>query len=131
MPAQAGAATAGAMIRAAREALGLDQAALAAMLKIPLRRIDALEQGRHDELQGATFERALAQAACRVLKIDSKPVLALLPREGANTLSDSARGHLRLVSFDRADIGLWSLAPADLADPRQVLDLLSRLADAL
>ena len=78
--------TAGTIIRHAREAQGLDLASLAAMLKIPLRRLDALENGRHDELQGPTFERALAQAACRVLKIDPKPVLALLPQHERNTL---------------------------------------------
>ena len=67
--------SAGGMIRNARQAQGIDLASLAAMLKIPLRRLEALENGRHEELQGPTFERALAQAACRVLKIDPKPVL--------------------------------------------------------
>jgi cytoskeleton protein RodZ len=85
-------ATAGAMIRAARTAQGLDPAALAAMLKIPLRRIEALEQGRHEELQGATFERALAQAACRALRIDPKPVLDLLPQHEGNTLERVTEG---------------------------------------
>jgi cytoskeleton protein RodZ len=84
--------TAGGMIRAARLAQGLDPAALAAMLKIPLRRLEALEQGRHDELQGATFERALAQAACRALKIDPKPVLAMLPQHEGNTLERVTEG---------------------------------------
>ncbi|MET0383396.1 MAG: helix-turn-helix transcriptional regulator, partial [Burkholderiaceae bacterium] len=84
--------TAGAMIRAERQAQGIDLASLAAMLKIPLRRLEALEQGRHEELQGATFERALAQAACRVLKIDPKPVLALLPRHERNTLERVSEG---------------------------------------
>jgi cytoskeleton protein RodZ len=74
------------MIRDARQAQGIALASLAAMLKIPLRRLDALENGRHAELQGPTFERALAQAACRVLKVDPKPVLALLPQHENNTL---------------------------------------------
>jgi len=87
-----GAPTAGAMIREARQAQGMDVASLAAMLKIPLRRLDALENGRHDELQGPTFERALAQAACRVLKIDPKPVLALLPQHEHNTLERVTEG---------------------------------------
>ena len=84
--------TAGGMIRAARQAQGIDLASLAAMLKIPLRRLEALEAGRHDELQGPTFERALAQAACRVLKIDPKPVLALLPQHARNTLEGVSEG---------------------------------------
>ena len=84
--------TAGGMIRAARQAQGIDLASLAAMLKIPLRRLEALEAGRHDELQGPTFERALAQAACRVLKIDPKPVLELLPQHERNTLERVTEG---------------------------------------
>ena len=91
-PSRPGPATAGGMIRDARQAQGIDLASLAAMLKIPLRRLDALENGRHDELQGATFERALAQAACRVLKIDPKPVLALLPQHERNTLERVTEG---------------------------------------
>ena len=84
--------TAGGIIRSAREAQGIDLGSLAAMLKIPLRRMEALEGGRHDELQGPTFERALAQAACRVLRIDPKPVLALLPQHERNTLERVTEG---------------------------------------
>jgi cytoskeleton protein RodZ len=84
--------TAGGMIRSARQAQGVDLASLAAMLKVPLRRMEALESGRHEELQGPTFERALAQTACRVLKIDPKPVLALLPQHERNTLERVTQG---------------------------------------
>ena len=91
-PSRHGPATAGDMIREARQAQGIDLASLAAMLKIPLRRLEALESDRHDELQGPTFERALAQAACRVLKIDPKPVLALLPQHERNTLERVSEG---------------------------------------
>jgi cytoskeleton protein RodZ len=91
-PPQAGPVTAGSMIRDARQAQGIDLASLAAMLKIPLRRLEALENDQHDELQGPTFERALAQAACRVLKIDPKPVLALLPQHARNTLEGVSEG---------------------------------------
>jgi len=91
-PPHAGPATAGSMIRDARQAQGIDLASLAAMLKIPLRRLEALENDLHDELQGPTFERALAQAACRVLKIDPKPVLALLPQHARNTLEGVTEG---------------------------------------
>ena len=84
--------SAGGMIRNARQAQGIDLASLAAMLKIPLRRLEALENGRHEELQGPTFERALAQAACRVLKIDPKPILALLPQHERNTLERVTEG---------------------------------------
>ena len=89
---QLGPPTAGALIRDARQAQGIDLASLAAMLKVPLRRLEALESSRHEELQGPTFERALAQAACRVLKIDPKPVLALLPQHERNTLERVSEG---------------------------------------
>jgi len=91
-PPHAGPATAGSLIRDARQAQGIDLASLAAMLKIPLRRLEALEADQHDQLQGPTFERALAQAACRVLKIDPKPVLALLPQHARNTLEGVTEG---------------------------------------
>jgi cytoskeleton protein RodZ len=70
---------AGAMLRAAREAAGLHVAALAVSLKIPVRRLEALEAERWDELPGAVFTRALAASVCRNLKIDPEPVLARLP----------------------------------------------------
>ncbi len=92
VPSLFGPPSAGGMIRIARQAQDLDLASLAAMLKIPLRRLEALENGRHEELQGPTFERALAQAACRVLKIDPKPVLALLPQHESNTLERVSEG---------------------------------------
>ncbi len=91
-PPPSGPPTAGGMLRSARQAQGVDLASLAAMLKIPLRRLEALENGRHEELQGPTFERALAQAACRVLKIDPKPVLALMPAHERNTLDRVTEG---------------------------------------
>lgn len=71
--------SAGAMLRAARERQGLHIAALAAAIKVPPAKLDALECGRYDELTDITFARALAQSVCRVLKIDAKPVLDLLP----------------------------------------------------
>ena len=91
-PLDVGPPTAGGLIRAARQAQGIDLASLAAMLKIPLRKLESLEGDRHEDLQGPTFERALAQAACRVLKIDPKPVLALMPRVAGNTLEHVTGG---------------------------------------
>ena len=71
--------TAGAMLRAARERQGLHIAALAAAIKVPQAKLEALEAGRYDQLTDATFVRALAHSVCRALKIDAKPVLELLP----------------------------------------------------
>jgi cytoskeleton protein RodZ len=85
-------AGAGAMLRAARERQGLHVAALAAAIKIPQRKLEALEAGRYDELPDATFTRALAMTVCRALKIDAVPVLAQLPQAGGNGLSAAAGG---------------------------------------
>ncbi len=84
--------SAGAMLRAARQAQGLHIAALAASLKVSPRKLEALEADRHDDLQGATFVRALAQAACRALKIDPAPVLAALPEQDRGALSQMGGG---------------------------------------
>jgi cytoskeleton protein RodZ len=72
--------SAGALIRAAREQRGLHIAALAASIKVPQRKLEALENDRYDELLDMTFARALAQTVCRSLKIDAQPVLDLLPQ---------------------------------------------------
>jgi cytoskeleton protein RodZ len=72
-------ASAGAMIRAAREKRGMHIAALAAAIKVPQRKLEALEADRYEELLDMTFVRALAQTVCRSLKIDAQPVLERLP----------------------------------------------------
>lgn len=84
--------TAGALLRAARQAQGLHVAALATQLKVSPRKLEALESDRHDELQGPTYVRALAQAAARALKIDPAPVLALLPEVNRQTLDRVSAG---------------------------------------
>ena len=84
--------TAGAMLRDAREAAGLHVAALAAAMKVPVAKLDALENDRHDLLPDAVFVRALASSICRTLKIDPAPVLALLPRTGKPRLVQDTDG---------------------------------------
>ena len=74
-----GSPTAGRMLREAREKQGLHIAALAASIKVSPKKLEMLEGDRVDELPDATFTRALAQTVCRALKIDSAPVLSLLP----------------------------------------------------
>ncbi len=99
-PQAATGAGAGAMLRAARERQGLHVAALAAAIKIPQRKLEALEAGRYDELPDATFTRALAMTVCRALKIDATPVLAQLPQVGGNGLS-AVTGGLNAPFRDR------------------------------
>ncbi len=86
------AATAGALLRRAREAQGMHIAVLAASLKVPQRKLEALERDRLDELPDATFARALAQSVCRVLKIDATEILSLLPPAGAGGLDQVSGG---------------------------------------
>jgi cytoskeleton protein RodZ len=78
--AAATAPSAGAMLRAAREKRGMHIAALAAAIKVPQRKLEALEADRYDELPDLTFTRALAQSVCRTLKVDMQPVLDRLPQ---------------------------------------------------
>lgn len=70
---------AGALLRQAREQAGLHVEALAVALKVPVKKLEALEAGRIDLLPDATFARGLAASICRGLKIDPKPVLELMP----------------------------------------------------
>jgi len=71
--------TAGAKLKALREASGMHIGLLSATLKVPQARLEALEADRLHELPDATFARALAKAVCRVLKVDPSEVLKLLP----------------------------------------------------
>ncbi len=86
-----GALSAGALLRRAREQSGLDIEALAAMLKVPQAKLEALEADRLEDLLDITFARALAKAMCRVLKLDAEPILALLPR-GSEPVLNVSRG---------------------------------------
>lgn len=70
----------GALIRAAREAAGVHVDVLAAALKITVDRLEALEADRYAALPDMVFARALASSACRILKMDPAPVLALMPK---------------------------------------------------
>lgn len=91
-PATPPAATAGSLLKQARQAQGLHIAALAASMKVPQRKLEALEADRFDELPDATFTRALAQTVCRTLKIDPAPVLALLPKPPGHRLEHVSEG---------------------------------------
>jgi cytoskeleton protein RodZ len=79
--------TAGALLRDAREAAGVHIAALAVTLKVPVRKLEALEQDRFDLLPDAVFARALAASVCRSLKLDAALVLERLPRTSTPKLS--------------------------------------------
>ena len=81
------AAAAGAMLRAAREAAGVHIAAMAVSLKVPVKKLEALEAGRLDLLPDAVFARGLAASICRGLKVDPQPVLDLLPANASSRIA--------------------------------------------
>lgn len=95
---------AGALLKAAREKQGLHIAALAAAIKVPPKKLEALENDRFDQLPDAAFTRALAQTVCRTLKIDPQPVLALLPQADPAAL-DHVAGTLNTPFRERANRG--------------------------
>ena len=80
-------ATAGALLRGYRTNLGLDIDALAGAMRVPVVKLQALEDDRLDALPDAVFARALALAVCRQLKTDAAPVLALLPGQDVSRLA--------------------------------------------
>lgn len=86
--------SAGALLRAAREAQGLSLDSLATLLKVPAVKLEALEADQHDQLPGLAFVRALAQSVCRQLQIDPAEVLQRLPQTQAmaQALEDVTRG---------------------------------------
>ncbi len=84
--------TAGMLLRAAREATGLHVAALAVAMKVPVKKLEALEADRLEELPDAVFVRALAGSVCRALKIDPAPVLSRLPQTELRKLDRDVRG---------------------------------------
>lgn len=83
---------AGAMLRDAREAQGLHIAALAVALKVPVRKLEALEAGRFDQLPDMVFVRSLALSVCRALKVDPAPIMASLPEPQFNQFKINETG---------------------------------------
>ncbi len=84
--------TAGCLIRAAREAAGVQIDALAMAMKVPVRKLEALEADRPDILLDVVFVRALASSVCRTLKVDSAPIMALLPPTAKPSFEPHSRG---------------------------------------
>ena len=116
------------LLRQAREAAGLHIAVLAATLKVPVERLQALEDGRLQDLPDLTFARALAISVCKVLKVDAAPVLQALPKAADVRLGDVEQ-RLNAPFSDRsgrggsvrtAKVSSWSL-PAWMALARIVV----------
>lgn len=120
--------TAGGMLRSARESAGLHIAALAVAMKIPVKKLEALENDRLELLHDAVFVRALASSVCRALKVDPAPVLAKLPLTIAPRLS-AVEGSINAPFHKAGDVAGLSFATV-FAKP-QVLIVLSLLIGVL
>ena len=84
--------TAGRMLREAREEKGLTASALAALMKVSLKKIEAIETDRFDLLPDMVFARAFALSICRNLKIDADPILKHFPPSMAHHLKSDESG---------------------------------------
>ncbi len=82
----------GRLLRAAREAAGIHTAALAGSLKIPISRLEALENDDFSALPDAVFARALASSICRTLDLDPVAVLKLMPKNEIFSFSPTGPG---------------------------------------
>ncbi len=114
--------TAGMMMRKAREAAGLHVAALAVSMKMPVKKLEALEADRLDLLHDAVFVRALASSVCRTLKIDPAPVLEKLPLNTAPRLTGHDGG-INTPFHASGDMG-GKLLPAALSKPQAIVVVL-------
>ena len=85
--APAAAVSAGALLRQARQAQGGALGDLAATLKVPVEKLQALEDEDWQRLPDVVFLRALAQTICRTLHLEAAPVLALLPQQKVTALA--------------------------------------------
>ncbi len=94
--------SAGQLLREAREAQGLHVAALAVSLKVPVKKLEALEADRLEDLPDAVFIRALASSVCRALKVNPVPILEKLPKLNTRVL-DQASGAVNVAFRTRAD----------------------------
>lgn len=85
-PVEGQAVSAGKLLKRAREASGMHVAAVAVSLKVPVRKLEALEDDRYEELGDPVFVRALASSVCRTIKCDPQPILERLPQTSAPRL---------------------------------------------
>jgi len=94
-------ATAGQLLRQAREAAGLHVAALAGALKVPVHKLEALEADDYAAFSDHVFMRGVASSICRTLGLDPQPVLDKLPRSTHKGF-DAQRVHLNAPIKARA-----------------------------
>lgn len=109
--------SAGRALRQAREAAGMHIGTLAVSLKVPVKRLEALEADDLAQLPDAVFARALAATVCRTLKIDPAPILLMLPQLQTPPLQVGS-----LIGSPRIDVPLGMAGVPGLSSvPKPVL----------
>jgi cytoskeleton protein RodZ len=115
-------ATAGALLSAAREALGLSIDTVAQQLKLAPRQVRALEEGDYTHLPGRTFVRGFIRSYARLVRLDPEQVLrALAAGTGGEPLEAPALqqtaptiGELPTAEHSKAGWARWAI-PLTLA----------------
>jgi len=82
------ATTAGGLLKAARLASGVQLTVLSVSLKVPVRQLESLEADHYMVDQSPVFARGLAASVCRHLRVDSAPILALMPMSAQSLEAD-------------------------------------------
>lgn len=95
----AGGATAGTQLRAAREAAGLDLAAIAAQTRIPQRHLEAVERDDFAALPSTTYTVGFARAYARVVGVDEVAIAATVRAQ----LEHGGRVRQEYQAFEPAD----------------------------
>ena len=113
-----GRGTAGAALKAAREAAGLSVDTVAQQLKLAPRQVKALEEDDFERLPGRTFVRGFARNYARFMQLDPDTVLGLMPAAGSAPalerppLAASRRpmGEIPMARVARRPASQWLLA---------------------
>ncbi|HEY3180869.1 MAG TPA: RodZ domain-containing protein [Casimicrobiaceae bacterium] len=101
------ASTAGAQLRAAREAAGWSQEAVAQQLKLAPRQVRAIEDDDYARLPGRTFVRGFVRNYARLVHLDPGAVMAALPRVDGTSPLD--RPSLTAVSRPMVELPVASV----------------------
>jgi cytoskeleton protein RodZ len=101
------ASSAGAQLRAAREALGLSQEAVAQQLKLAPRQVRAIEDDDYARLPGRTFVRGFVRNYARLVHLDPSAVMSGLPRVDGTSPLD--RPSLTAVSRPMVELPVASV----------------------
>lgn len=112
--------TAGQLLRDARTAYGMHIGTLSMALKVPVKKLEALESDDWAHLPDAVFVRALATSVCRYIKTDSAPILALLPQSRGFEGIDQGSKIAIQPSFHTPADSLWKKFSLRLSLPMLV-----------